>query len=145
MPRDHQLTDLILGESIEIHRALGPRLFEATYEVVLADALEQAGVRVERQFVVPIRFRGRTIAEGYRLDLLVERQVVVECKSLEKLLPVHSQQLLAYLRLGGFPIGLLLNFGEGRLMDGVKRLVNNYRPTDSTLRINGPRPDAPDR
>lgn len=86
---------------------------------------------------MPIQFRGRDIKEAYRLDLLVERLVVVECKSVEKLSTVHSQQLLTYLRLGGFPIGLLLNFGEGRLIDGVKRLVNNYQPpSPSALAVN---------
>jgi len=139
MAHTDQVTETIIREAIAIHRQLGPRLFETTYEVVLADALESAGLRVERQVLVPIQYRGREINEAYRLDLLVERMVVVECKSVEKLSPVHSQQLLTYLRLGGFPIGLLLNFGEGRLVDGVKRLVNNYQPpTESMLRVNLP-------
>jgi iron complex transport system substrate-binding protein len=139
MRHDDQITETILREAIAIHRDLGPRLFEATYELLLADALQAAGLRVERQVSVPIQFRGRDIKEAYRLDLLVERLVVVECKSVEKLSTVHSQQLLTYLRLGGFPIGLLLNFGEGRLVDGVKRLVNNYQPPpESALRLNRP-------
>jgi GxxExxY protein len=135
--RDEEITERVLREAIAIHRDLGPRLFEATYELVLADALERAGLAVERQVTVPIQYRGRDIVEAYRLDLLVERRIAVECKSVEKLAAVHTQQLLTYLRLGGFPIGLLLNFGEGRLVDGVRRLVNDYQPPrDSTLRVN---------
>jgi iron complex transport system substrate-binding protein len=131
------LTDLILREAIAIHRGLGPGLFESAYEVVLADSLEREGLRVERQVAVPIEYRGRTIAEGYRIDLLIDRTVVVECKSVDKLAPVHSQQILSYLRLGGFKLGLLLNFGAGTLKEGVKRFANDYRKSSgSRLRVN---------
>jgi GxxExxY protein len=142
--RDDALTNLIIGEAIAIHRTLGPGLLESACEAILADALEQQGLRVERQLAVPIRYRNRTIAAAYRLDLLVDHQIVVEIKSIEKLAPIHSQQLLTYLRLGGFQLGLLLNFGAGTLRDGLKRLVNNYAPTDdSPLLVNrARRPDA---
>ena len=136
---DDDVTDLILRESIAIHRELGPRLFESVYETVLAEALAALGVIIQRQVLVPITWRGRVIGDAFRIDLLVEERVVVECKSLERLAAVHSQQLLTYLRLGGYPIGLLINFGQPRLMDGVKRVVNSYRPPpDSRLRVNRP-------
>ena len=137
MRHDDELTDVILREAIAIHRDLGPGLFELVYELVLADALERVGLCVERQVTVPVRYRGRTIAAGYRIDLLVENRVVVECKSLAKLREADTQQVLTHLRLGGFTIGLLLNFGAARLVDGVKRFVNKHQPTGgSVLRIN---------
>ena len=137
MRNDDALTSLIIRNAIEIHRSHGPGLFESACEVMLADSLEAAGVTVERQVAVPIHYRGRIIAEGYRLDLLVDRQVVVEVKSVEKLAPIHSQQLLTYLRFGGFKVGLLLNFGAGTLRDGLKRLVNDFTPADdSPLLVN---------
>lgn len=142
--RDDALTNLIIGEAIAIHRTLGPGLLESACEAILADALEQQGLRVERQLAVPIRYRNRTIAAAYRLDLLVDNQIVIEIKSIEKLAPIHSQQLLTYLRLGGFQLGLLLNFGAGTLRDGLKRLVNNYAPSDdSPLLVNRPRRPDP--
>ncbi len=137
MRRDDAPTSLIIKEAIAIRRSFGPGLFESACEAMLADALQAAGVLVERQLPVPIRYRNRTNTEGYRLDLLVDRQVVVEIESLEKLALIHSQQLLTYLRLGGFQIGLLLNFGAGTLNDGLKRLVNDFTPSgDSPLLVN---------
>ena len=137
MRHDEALTNTIIGEAIAIHRALGPGLLESACEAILADALEQRGLLVERQLPISIRYRDRSIAAGYRLDLLVDRQVVVEVKSVEKLAPIHSQQLLTYLRFGGFKVGLLLNFGAGTLRDGLKRLVNDFTPADdSPLLVN---------
>ena len=126
------LTDFIIGEAIAIHRELRSGLFESTYEIVLADALQRAGLAVERQKLVPIVYAGRTITEAYRLDLLVEQRVVVECKAMDRLAPIHSQQLLTHLRLGGYPVGLLLNFGAEVLRDGIKRVVNHLPPLDGS-------------
>ena len=120
------ITSLILRESIAIHRAVGPGLFEHAYELILADALLAAGLTVERQVPVPIRYRERTIADGYRIDLLVEGQVVVEIKSVEKLAPVYTQQVLTYLRFGGYRVGMILNFSAPTMVDGVKRVVNGF-------------------
>jgi len=127
--QDDVITEIIIREAITIHRDLGPGLLESAYEAFLAFALQECGLRVERQVPVPIRYRGQTVEVGYRIDLLVERRVVVEIKSIDKLAPSHTQQALTHIRLGGYPTGLLLNFGAGMLRDGLKRLVND-RPYD---------------
>ena len=123
---DDAMTEIIIREAITIHRDLGPGLLESAYETFLAFALQVCGLRVERQVPVPIRYRGQTVEVGYRIDLLVERSVVVEIKSIDKLAPNHTQQALTHIRLGGYPTGLLLNFGAGLLRDGLKRLVNDH-------------------
>ena len=89
---DDTITEIIIREAITIHRDLGPGLLESAYETFLAFALEECGLQVDRQVPVPVRYRGRTVEVGYRIDLLVERRVVVEIKSIEKLAPAHTQQ-----------------------------------------------------
>lgn len=120
----NEISRMVLSESLEIHRELGPGLLEAVYEAVLAKALTEFGLRVERQVPVPIAFRGIRFQEGFRADLIVEKKFLVELKSVEKLRPVHGKQTLTYLRLMGLRLGLLLNFGEAMLRDGVQRVVN---------------------
>ena len=107
-----------------IHRDLGPGLLETVYEVVLAKKLTDIGLFVERQVPVPIRFEGMIFDEGFRSDLIVERKLIIELKSVERLAPVHAKQLLTYLRLSGCRLGLLINFGDVLLKDGIKRVVN---------------------
>ena len=107
-----------------IHRTLGPGLLETVYEVILAKKLTEMGLAVERQVQVPIRFEEVTFDEGFRADLIVEKKVIVELKSVERVQPVHSKQLLTYLRLTGMRLGLLINFGENLLKTGFKRVVN---------------------
>jgi GxxExxY protein len=123
---DDQLTDLIIGQAIRIHRLLGPGLFEQVYESFLAIALAKRGVKVERQVVLPIEFEGHTVDVAYRIDILVEDRIVLEIKAQEKSHPVHARQLLTYLRLRKRRVGLLLNFGKERMLDGVERVVNGY-------------------
>jgi iron complex transport system substrate-binding protein len=131
MPLDPHPANDISGEVVDasyrIHRDLGPGLLEGVYEVVLAKALEQRGLRVERQKPVPIEYAGLQFEEGFRADLVVEGCVVVELKSVEHLLPVHSKKLLTYLRLMNLNVGLLINFGAPMLKSGIKRVVRDLR------------------
>lgn len=112
----------VIGTAMRIHTSLGPGLFESAYEVVLADALEQRAFHVERQKLVPITFEGRVLDRGFRVDLLVNGCVVVEVKSVPTLAPIHSKQVLTYIRLLPVRLGLLLNFGEPSLV--IKRIAN---------------------
>jgi GxxExxY protein len=121
------LTREVIGAAIHVHRELGPGLLESAYETCLAFELTERGVAVERQKALPLVYRGKTLNCGYRLDLLVEREVVVEIKTVEHFDPVHVAQVLGYLRLSGCRIGLLINFNVKWLTrDGIRRLVNNF-------------------
>jgi len=131
------ITGTIIDTAIKIHRDLGPGLLESVYEVILAKSLEKRGLKVLRQ--VPFRFQydGMIFEEGFRIDLLVEDRVIVELKSIESLAPVHSKIVLTYLRLMNLQVGLLVNFGESILKDGIDRIVNNLPPSASPrLRVN---------
>lgn len=125
------VTGVIVDEAMRIHRELGPGLFESTYEAVLAKALVERGLAVERQKAIALSYCDLFIAEAYRADMLVAGHVIVEVKAIEKFGPLHTKQLLTYLRLSGLQVGLLLNFNEYRMKDGVKRVVDNYRPQRS--------------
>ena len=118
------ISGTIVDAAYHIHRTLGPGLLESVYEVVLAHEPEKRGLKVERQKAVPITYDGLRFDEGFRADLLVENCVVVELKSVEQLSPVHSKQLLTYLRLLDYRLGLLINFGAPVIKDGVRRIVN---------------------
>ncbi len=120
------LTGQIVDAAFHIHQGLGPGLLESVYEAVLAHELQKRGLRVERQKSVPVAWDGLVIDDGFRADLIVERSVVVELKSVENLAPVHAKQLLTYLRLLDFRVGLLLNFGAPVMKGGIKRIVNNF-------------------
>ena len=110
--------------ALQVHKALGPGLLESVYEVVLAQELCQRGLEVERQVAVPIVYQNLVFEEGFRADLMLNRKVLVEIKSVERLAPVHKKQLLTYLRLSGLKLGLLINFNEALLKDGITRIVN---------------------
>ena len=107
-----------------IHKQLGPGLLESVYEALLEARLKRAGLLVERQKVIPIRFEDLLIADAFRADLVVDNQLVIEVKSVERAAPVHAKQLLTYLRLMEQPVGLLMNFGCETFRDGLKRVVN---------------------
>jgi GxxExxY protein len=129
-----EITAIIVDAAYKIHTGLGPGLLESVYEVVLARDLERRGLRVERQRAVSFEFDGMRFEEGFRIDLLVERAVAVELKSVEEIAPVHGKQLLTYLRLMNLNVGLLINFGAPTLKEGLKRIVNNYSPSpDSSM------------
>ena len=123
----NRLTGLIIRAALRIHTKLGPGLLESVYETVLARDLGQAGLLVERQKQVSFDFEGLWFADAFRVDLLVERTIVVEIKSVPALAPAHHKQLLTYIRLLECPIGLLLNFGAAYLRDGLKRVINTPR------------------
>ena len=114
----------IIGAAIKIHRHFGPGVFERVYEVYLAHELMQKGVQVERQVRVAVEYEGLRMEHAYRLDLLVNSEVVVEIKAVDTLLPIHHAQLLSYLRLSGHRVGLLINFHEKLLSRGLKRILN---------------------
>ena len=120
----NQISGQIVDAAFHIHSKLGPGLLESVYEVILAKELERRGLYVERQKSIPIEFEGLHFEEGFRADLIVERAVIVELKSVEVLAPVHPKQLLTYLRLLDYRLGLLINFGAPVLKDGIKRIVN---------------------
>jgi GxxExxY protein len=124
---DAELTHEIIGAAIEVHRILGPGLLESAYEECLAHDLKHRLIPFERQKALPLVYRDVKLDCGYRIDLLVDRRVVVELKAVESLAPIHDAVLLTYLRLSGCSIGLLINFHTVVLKDGIRRLVHQYR------------------
>jgi len=121
----NELTQKIIGAAIEVHKALGPGLLESAYEECLAHELLIANVSFERQVPLPVSYKSVQLDCGYRLDFLIEHTVVLEVKAVESLQPIHEAQLLTYLKLGGWPIGLLINFNVPVLTKGIKRMVHN--------------------
>ncbi len=113
----------ILDGAFAVHRSLGPGLLESVYETCMAIELERRGIRFARQLAVSIEYHGQTIEPAYRIDLLVDDQVVVEIKAVERLLPIHEAQVLTYLKLARKRLGLLVNFNVPLLRDGIRRLV----------------------
>ena len=131
-----QISGDVLDLSLRIHRDLGPGLLESVYEMVLAGKLASLGYHVARQQSVDIEFEGMRFEAAFRIDLLVDERLV-EIKSVEQLTAVHGKQLLTYLRLTKQPVGLLINFGGATLKEGVRRIVNDHRPSASPrLRVN---------
>jgi GxxExxY protein len=124
--RVNQITRSIIGAAIEVHRALGPGLLESAYEACLVFELAQRGHRLEQQRPLPVVYKGVTLDCGYRLDLLVDDCVIVEIKSVERLLPIHEAQVLSYLKLSGCKVGLLINFNELVLKNGIRRVVLDF-------------------
>ncbi len=120
----NDITYKIIGAAYEVHKALGPGLLESTYEICLIHRLTQKGLTVENQKPLPVVFQGIRLNAGYRIDLLVENQVIIEIKSVEALTPVHYAQLLTYLKLSGRKVGLLINFNVPDLKQGLKRMIN---------------------
>jgi GxxExxY protein len=122
--KENEVAKVIVDAALSVHTGIGPGIFETVYEVVLAHELRKRGLQVERQVPIPIIYDDLKFDEGFRADLIVEDIVIVELKSLEALLPVHSKQVLTQLRLSNRRLGLLLNFGEALLKNGIKRIVN---------------------
>lgn len=131
------ISAIVVDCAYKLHVELGPGLLESVYEMVLARMLEKQGLHVREQVAVPIRIMGMQFDEGFRADILVEDQLLIELKSVEKTLPVHAKQLLTYLRLLHLPLGLLINFGASTFKEGCQRVVNNHHATGSSrLRVN---------
>ena len=122
--KENEIAREIVDAALKVHRVLGPGLLESVYEEVLAYELRKRGLEVARQVVMPVTYEGITMAQAYRLDLVVEGAVIVELKSSESHAPVHKKQLITYLRLSGLKVGLLINFGTKLLKDGLTRIVN---------------------
>jgi GxxExxY protein len=127
-----ELTEKIIGAAIEVHKTIGPGLLESAYEECLAHEMRLRGLNFERQVPLPVAYKGVTLDCGYRLDFLVERAVVLELKALDALQPIHEAQLLTYLRLGGWAVGLLINFNVLVLKNGIKRVVLNYKDVSAS-------------
>ncbi len=131
MPRPiNAITGDIIASAIEVHRHLGPGLLESTYEICLCRELTLRGIPFVKQQELPVVYKGTRLDVGYRIDVLVENQVIVELKAVEALAPIHSAQLLTYLKLTGCRVGLLINFNVVLLKDGLKRLINGTDTID---------------
>jgi iron complex transport system substrate-binding protein len=127
----------VLDVALRLHRELGPGLLESVYEALLAARPELMGYPVVRQEPIDIEFEGIHFRGAFRIDLMVDGRLLIEVKSVERLSPVHGKQLLTYLRLTKQPVGLLINFGGETLKEGIRRIVNDYRPSASPrLRVN---------
>ncbi len=123
-----EISAIVIDEAIAIHRELGPGLFETVYEVVLGGRLEARGLKVERQVAVPLLFDGHSFEAAFRIDILVEGRLVLEIKATEQLSKAHAKQLLTYLRILKQPVGLLLNFSQTTMKEGIRRMVNDHKP-----------------
>ena len=118
-----ELTERVIGLAIEVHRLTGPGMLESVYEGCLCHELEQAGVAFERQVGIPVTHKGVQFDEGFRADILVDRQLIVEVKAVAKIVPAHDARVLTYLRMSGLRLGLLFNFHTRLLQDGLRRFV----------------------
>jgi iron complex transport system substrate-binding protein len=127
----NSMTGRVIDCALAIHRNLGPGLLESVYEAILEKKLAQCGFIVQRQVVVPIRYEELSFDEGFRADLIVNNLVCIELKSVETLAPVHSKQLLTYLKLLGLEVGLLINFGAPTIKEGLHRIVNGFKDSSS--------------
>jgi len=116
-------TELIIGAAVKVHRELGPGLLESVYEVCLAHEIAKSGLKVQKQIDVPIRYDNSELDCGFRIDLLIDDEVIVELKAVEKVLPLHEAQLMTYLKLANKRVGLLINFNVVKLTNGITRRV----------------------
>lgn len=121
---ENEIGKIVVDAAVKVHRGLGPGLLETVYEVVLAGELERRSLRVERQVPVPIAYEGLRFEEGFRADIVVEGQVILELKSIEQIGKVQAKQVLTYLKLRGLKLGFVLNFGANLMKDGIERVVN---------------------
>ncbi|RNL55127.1 GxxExxY protein [Pedobacter jejuensis] len=124
--KEDLLTRTIIGLAIDVHKALGPGLLESAYKECLFYKIENAGFLVEKEKMMSLTFEDIKIDCGYRIDILVENNLVLELKSVEKIADIHLAQTLTYMKLGGFKYGLLINFNVLLLKDGIKRVINGY-------------------
>lgn len=135
--RENETTEMVIGCAIEIHRALGPGLLESAYEACLCYELSQKRVPFKRQVSLPLSYKGVKLDCGYVMDLIVDDLVIVELKTVEKLLPIHEAQLITYLKLYGRSVGLLMNFNVALMKSGIKRLVNEFIEDSAPPRLRG--------
>lgn len=121
-----EISERVIGAAISVHRELGPGLLESAYQACLAFELRESGLQLQTQVPLPVVYRGVKLDCGYRLDFVVEGQLLIELKAVEKLQAIHEAQVLSYLKLSGIRLGLLMNFHSQLLKDGIRRLVLNY-------------------
>ena len=121
---ENEIGKIIVDKAIQLHRVTGPGLLESVYEVLLAHELQSAGLKVNRQVSIPIKYNGINFEEGFRADIIVENTVIIELKSVESVSNVHKKKLLTYLKLADLKLGYLLNFGEELMVSGITRIVN---------------------
>lgn len=126
MMTENEITDIIIGCAIRVHRALGPGLLESAYEECLDHELRKTSLNIERQKAQPLVYENVKMECGYRMDFIINQKVIVEIKSVESLNDVHMAQVITYLRLSGCKVGLLINFNVVKLTNGLKRIVNDY-------------------
>src|SRR5690625_3350106 len=123
---ENEISNIIIGAAIEVHKQLGPGLLESSYETCLAYELRQNGLFVITQVALPVVYKDVKLEAGYRIDILVENKVIVEIKAVDALADIHTAQLLTYLKLKNLKLGLLINFNNVRVIDGVRRILNGY-------------------
>ncbi|MGQ8337711.1 GxxExxY protein [Sunxiuqinia sp. A32] len=122
---ENEISKIVVDAAFRIHQQLGPGLFESVYEEILNLELADKGMKVEKQKPIPVVWKGQKLDHGFRADLIINNKVIVEIKSIETLAPVHYKQLLTYLRLSDCKLGLLVNFNEALIKNGIHRVVNN--------------------
>jgi len=120
------LSSQIIASAIEVHKSLGPGLLESVYEVCLAKELLLRNIKFDRQVVLPVLYKNELLKLDFRIDILVEHEIIIELKAVESLLPVHEAQLITYMKLANKRLGLLINFNQASLREGIKRRVNNF-------------------
>ena len=135
--RENQITETVIGCAIEIHRALGPGLLESAYEDCLCYELKEAKLSFRRQVLLPLNYKGVKLESGYIMDVVAEDLIVIELKTVERILPVHEAQLITYLKLSGHSVGLLVNFNVALMKSGIRRLVNEFQETSASPRLRG--------
>ena len=130
----NELTENVIGAAIAVHKTLGPGLLESAYDECLAHEMTLRGLKFERQVSLPVNYRGVRLDCGYRVDFLIGHALVLELKAVHAIEPIHEAQLLTYLKLGNWPVGLLINFNVRLLKNGVRRMVLNYDETSTVER-----------
>jgi GxxExxY protein len=131
-----EIASIAVDCGLKLHKDVGPGLLESAYENMLAYLLERRGLRVERQVMIPIKYEGLSIEQGFRADLIVDKKLLIELKSVERLLPIHRMQVVTYLRFLNLSVGLLMNFSSEQFKTGLMRVVNNHADIKgSTLRM----------
>lgn len=121
----NKLTAIILDSAIEVHRNLGPGLLESVYEICLQEEITNRNVNSERQLILPVYYKGKLLTKEFCIDLFVGKEIIVELKTVDKILPIHEAQLLTYLKLTNKKLGLIINFNSVLLKDGFKRIINS--------------------
>jgi GxxExxY protein len=121
---ENEIRHIIVDSAVKLNKELGPGLLETVYEVILTSRLKNFGLSVKRQVAIPIEYQGHNFDEVFRADIIVEEKVIIELKSIEKVYNTHKKQMLTYLKLTGYKLGYLLNFGEALMKDGISRIIN---------------------